>query len=45
MKENATVGIDGSSNHRANGEAHIIDMIDTESGRVFDFEIVKRGNY
>jgi hypothetical protein len=44
MKENATVGIDGSWNHRRNGPAHIIEMIDTESGRVVDFEIVERGN-
>jgi hypothetical protein len=45
MKENATVGIDGSWNHRRNGSAHIIDMIDTDSGRVVDFEVVERPNH
>jgi hypothetical protein len=51
MKENVTVGIDGSWNHCRNGSAQIIDMIDTDSGRVVDFEIVERassrrqGNY
>jgi hypothetical protein len=34
MKTNATLGIDGGWNHRRNGSAHIIDMIDIESGRV-----------
>jgi hypothetical protein len=45
MKENATLGIEGSWNHRRNGSAHIIDMIDTESGRVDDFEIDEGGNH
>jgi hypothetical protein len=51
MKRNAVVGIDGSWNHRRNGSAHVIDMIDVDSGRVVDFEVVekstsrRRGNY
>jgi hypothetical protein len=51
MKTKTTVGIDGSWNHRRNGSAYVIDMIDIKSWRVVDFEVVeplihrRPGNY
>jgi hypothetical protein len=51
MKRLAVVGINGSWNHRRNRSAHILDMVDIESGSVVDFEIIQRvdasgrGNY
>lgn len=51
MKPRAAVGIDGSWDHRRNGSAHVISMMDIKSGRVVDYEVVRRavgrrpGNY
>jgi hypothetical protein len=51
MKPQAVVRIDGGWNHRRNGSAHLLDMIDVGSGRIVDFEMVQkttasgRGNY
>jgi hypothetical protein len=51
MNPQAVAGIDGSWNHRRNGSAHLLDMVDVGSGRVVDFEMVQkttasgRGNY
>jgi hypothetical protein len=41
MKPQAAVGIDGSWNHRRNGSAHLLDMVEIGSGRVVDFETVQ----
>jgi hypothetical protein len=51
MKPQAVVGIDGSWNHRRNGSAHLLDMVDVGGGRVVDFEMIQKttasgcGNY
>jgi hypothetical protein len=51
MRHHAVVAVEGSWNHRRNGSAHIIDMIDMDTGRVVDFEVLekssptRRGNY
>jgi hypothetical protein len=51
MKPQAVFGIDGSWNHRRNGSAPILDLVDFGIGRVVDFEIIQkatasgRGNY
>jgi hypothetical protein len=42
VKPQTVVGIDGSWNHRRNGSAHLLDMVDFGSGRVIDFEIVQK---
>jgi hypothetical protein len=45
MKESTAVGIDGSWNHRHKGSAHIIDMMDTESGcSEMDDSVLHRGD-
>jgi hypothetical protein len=38
----SVIGIDGSWNHQRKGSARILDMVDVESRRVADFEIVHR---
>jgi hypothetical protein len=51
MKPQAVIGIDGSWEHRRNGSAHLLDMVDVGSGRVVNFEMVQKttasgpGNY
>jgi hypothetical protein len=51
MKPQVVVGIDGLWNHRRNGSAHLLDMVDVGGGRVVDFEMIQkttasgRGNY
>jgi hypothetical protein len=42
MKPQAIVGIDGSCNHRRNGSARLLHMVDVGSGRVADFEMVQK---
>jgi uncharacterized protein YcgI (DUF1989 family) len=44
MKQQAAVDPNDSWNHRRNGSAHILDVVDDESRRVVDFEIVQRAN-
>jgi hypothetical protein len=51
MTDNSTIGIDGSWNHRHNGNFCIVDVIDVKTKRIVDFEIIykstpfKDGNY
>jgi hypothetical protein len=42
IKPQAVVGINGSWNHRRNGSAHLIDIVDVGSGRLIDFEMVQK---
>jgi hypothetical protein len=44
MRPDATVGIDGSWNHRRHGTDCIVDMYDCRTGRIVDFEIVSNAN-
>jgi hypothetical protein len=44
MKQSAAARINGSGNHRRNGLAHILDIVDVENRRVVDFEIIQKVN-
>jgi hypothetical protein len=44
MRQLAAADPDGNWNHRRNGLAHILGMVDIESGRIFDFEIIQKVN-
>jgi hypothetical protein len=45
MHAGATVGIDGSWNHRRHGSDCIVDIYDCGTGRIVDFEIVSKSNH
>jgi hypothetical protein len=51
MKQLTVVRIDGSWKYRTNGSTHTLDMVNVESRRILDFEIIQRtkalgrGNY
>jgi hypothetical protein len=51
MNNNSIICIDGSWNHRRNGDFHIIDVIDYRTKKIVDFEILfksspfRKGNY
>jgi hypothetical protein len=44
MNRQAVAGIDGSSHDEANGSVQPLDMVEVGSGRVADFEIVRKAN-
>jgi hypothetical protein len=45
MKEIVTVSMGESWNHSSNRSGDIIDMIETDSGRIVDFEIIEGRNH